>query len=176
PRSLGGDRPARGDRGGRQSRPCRPARREPAQRGGPPRASSARDHSDGGGRGATRPAAPGVLWRPHGALPPRRPHAARRRRRHPPARRGLRPAARRPRARRDRRLPPPSPRPDAARLPARALAPRARPPAVRRPLRPLTFLAFYQHPAVLATLEVDWAGRAAALVARRAELLDDRPA
>src|SRR5579883_1995334 len=43
-------------------------------------------------------------------------------------------------------------------------------------LRALTFLAFYQHPTVLATLEVDWAGRAAALVARRAELLDDRPA
>ncbi|HLK12331.1 MAG TPA: hypothetical protein VKW76_13205 [Candidatus Binatia bacterium] len=43
-------------------------------------------------------------------------------------------------------------------------------------LRALVLLAFYQHPAVLTTLEVDWAGRAAAAVARRAELLDDRPA
>jgi len=38
-------------------------------------------------------------------------------------------------------------------------------------LRTLVFLAFYQHPDVLASLDVDWAGRAATLVARRAELL-----
>jgi hypothetical protein len=38
-------------------------------------------------------------------------------------------------------------------------------------LRTLVFLAFYQHPRVLASLEVDWAGRADALVRRRAELL-----
>jgi len=41
-------------------------------------------------------------------------------------------------------------------------------------LRALVFLAFYQHPDVLASLEVDWAGRAATLVARRAELLHGR--
>ena len=38
-------------------------------------------------------------------------------------------------------------------------------------LRALVFLAFYQHPDVLASLGVDWAGRADALVRRRAELL-----
>jgi len=38
-------------------------------------------------------------------------------------------------------------------------------------LRALVFLAFYQHPAVLADLGVDWAGRAAVLTRRRAELL-----
>jgi hypothetical protein len=38
-------------------------------------------------------------------------------------------------------------------------------------LRTLTFLAFYQHPDVLRTLEVDWAGRATELVRRRAQLL-----
>jgi len=38
-------------------------------------------------------------------------------------------------------------------------------------LRTLVFLAFYQHPRVLASLDVDWAGRADALVRRRAELL-----
>ena len=38
-------------------------------------------------------------------------------------------------------------------------------------LRTLVFLAFYQHPDVLASLDVDWAGRAATLVGRRAELL-----
>ena len=42
------------------------------------------------------------------------------------------------------------------------------------PLVALVFLAFYQHPDVLASLEVDWAGRAATLVARRAELLHGR--
>jgi hypothetical protein len=41
-------------------------------------------------------------------------------------------------------------------------------------LRTLVFLAFYQHPDVLASLEVDWAGRAGALVRRRAELLHER--
>lgn len=39
-------------------------------------------------------------------------------------------------------------------------------------VRTLVMLAFYQHPAVLARLEVDWAGRAVALTRRRAELLD----
>jgi hypothetical protein len=43
-------------------------------------------------------------------------------------------------------------------------------------LRTLVFLAFYQHPEVLARLEVDWAGRARALVRRRAELLADERA
>ena len=41
-------------------------------------------------------------------------------------------------------------------------------------LRTLVFLAFYQHPEVLASLEVDWSGRAATLVRRRAELLGGR--
>jgi hypothetical protein len=41
-------------------------------------------------------------------------------------------------------------------------------------LRTLVFLAFYQHPQVLASLDIDWAGRANALVARRAELLHGR--
>jgi hypothetical protein len=43
-------------------------------------------------------------------------------------------------------------------------------------LRTLVFLAFYQHPDVLATLGIDWAGRAAALTRRRAALLDERAA
>jgi len=38
-------------------------------------------------------------------------------------------------------------------------------------VRTLVLLNFYQHPAVLETLQVDWAGRRDALVARRAELL-----
>jgi len=38
-------------------------------------------------------------------------------------------------------------------------------------LRTLVFLAFYQHPQVLASLGIDWAGRADALTRRRAELL-----
>ena len=38
-------------------------------------------------------------------------------------------------------------------------------------LRTLVFLSFYQHPQVLASLGIDWAGRADALVARRAELV-----
>jgi hypothetical protein len=43
-------------------------------------------------------------------------------------------------------------------------------------LRTLVFLAFYQHPAVLADMGVDWQGRAALLTRRRAELLAPRPA
>jgi hypothetical protein len=43
-------------------------------------------------------------------------------------------------------------------------------------LRTLVFLAFYQHPDVLAALGVDWAGRARTLVQRRADLLDGRAA
>jgi hypothetical protein len=38
-------------------------------------------------------------------------------------------------------------------------------------LRTLVFLAFYQHPAVLADMGVDWQGRAVAMTRRRAELL-----
>jgi hypothetical protein len=38
-------------------------------------------------------------------------------------------------------------------------------------VRALVLLNFYQHPAVLETMEVDWAGRRDALVTRRAELL-----
>lgn len=38
-------------------------------------------------------------------------------------------------------------------------------------LRTLVFMAFYQHPDVLASLGVDWQGRADMLVQRRAELL-----
>jgi len=38
-------------------------------------------------------------------------------------------------------------------------------------LRTLVFLAFYQHAQVLASLGIDWAGRADALTRRRAELL-----
>ena len=41
-------------------------------------------------------------------------------------------------------------------------------------LRTLVFLAFYQHPEVLASLDIDWAARAQTLVARRAELLHGR--
>ncbi len=43
-------------------------------------------------------------------------------------------------------------------------------------LRTLVFLAFYQHPDVLAALGVDWAGRASELVRRRARLLDEHAA
>ena len=43
-------------------------------------------------------------------------------------------------------------------------------------LRTLVFLAFYQHPDVLAGLGIDWAGRARMLTQRRAELLDDERA
>lgn len=39
-------------------------------------------------------------------------------------------------------------------------------------LRALVLMNFYQHPSVLKTLEVDWAGRADALTARRAALLE----
>ena len=38
-------------------------------------------------------------------------------------------------------------------------------------LRTLVFLAFYQHPRVLADMGIDWQGRAEALTRRRAELL-----
>jgi len=43
-------------------------------------------------------------------------------------------------------------------------------------LRSLIFVAFYQHPAVLADMGVDWQGRAVTLTRRRAELLAPRPA
>ena len=39
-------------------------------------------------------------------------------------------------------------------------------------LRALVLMNFYQHPQVLVALEVDWAGRATALTARRAALLE----
>src|SRR5689334_12506885 len=39
-------------------------------------------------------------------------------------------------------------------------------------LRTLVLLHFYQHPAVLAAMEIDWAGRAEALTRRRAALLE----
>jgi hypothetical protein len=39
-------------------------------------------------------------------------------------------------------------------------------------LRTLVLMNFYQHPQVLAALEVDWAGRAAALTRHRAALLE----
>lgn len=39
-------------------------------------------------------------------------------------------------------------------------------------LRALILMNFYQHPTVLAALEIDWAGRATALTARRAALLE----
>jgi hypothetical protein len=39
-------------------------------------------------------------------------------------------------------------------------------------LRALVLMNFYQHPEVLKALEVDWAGRAVALTARRAALLE----
>jgi hypothetical protein len=38
-------------------------------------------------------------------------------------------------------------------------------------VRSLILLSFYQHPAVLASLEVDWQGRAGELTRRRAALL-----
>ena len=41
-------------------------------------------------------------------------------------------------------------------------------------LRTLVLMNFYQHPQVLAALEIDWAGRATALTARRAALLEGR--
>lgn len=40
-------------------------------------------------------------------------------------------------------------------------------------VRTLVFLCFYQHPAVLRALEVDWAARARELTERRAALLAD---
>ena len=43
-------------------------------------------------------------------------------------------------------------------------------------LRTLVFMSFYQHPDVLATMGVDWPGRADMLVQRRAEILRDNPA
>jgi hypothetical protein len=39
-------------------------------------------------------------------------------------------------------------------------------------LRALVLLSFYQHPQVLAALDIDWAGRAEALTRRRAALLE----
>lgn len=42
-------------------------------------------------------------------------------------------------------------------------------------LRTLVLLHFYQHPTVLAALDVDWAGRATALTRRRAALLEVGP-
>ena len=39
-------------------------------------------------------------------------------------------------------------------------------------LRTLVLMNFYQHPQVLAALEIDWAGRADALTQRRAALLE----
>lgn len=39
-------------------------------------------------------------------------------------------------------------------------------------LRALVLMNFYQHPDVLKTLDVDWAGRAASLTERRATLLE----
>lgn len=39
-------------------------------------------------------------------------------------------------------------------------------------LRALVILAFYQHPTVLAAMQVDWAGRAEVLVRRRAALFE----
>lgn len=39
-------------------------------------------------------------------------------------------------------------------------------------IRALTFLAFYQHPAVLASMGVDWQGRIAPATRRRAETLE----
>jgi hypothetical protein len=47
--------------------------------------------------------------------------------------------------------------------------------AIFRGLRTLIFLSFYQHPAVLATLDVAWAERARSLTRRRAELLNEEP-
>jgi hypothetical protein len=40
-------------------------------------------------------------------------------------------------------------------------------------LRTLVFLAFYQHPDVLRSMGVDWAGRAAELTRRRTALLEE---
>lgn len=45
-----------------------------------------------------------------------------------------------------------------------------------RGLRFLIMFSFYQHPDVLADLEVDWAGRAVTLTRLRAELLEERAA
>ncbi len=39
-------------------------------------------------------------------------------------------------------------------------------------LRALVLMNFYQHPQVLARLEIDWAGRAKTLTERRAALLE----
>ena len=43
--------------------------------------------------------------------------------------------------------------------------------ALLRGLRTLVLLAFYQHPQVLSSLDIDWAGRAENLVRRRAEIV-----
>jgi hypothetical protein len=48
--------------------------------------------------------------------------------------------------------------------------------ALLRGLRFLIYFAFYQHPQVLAHMEIDWEGRAAMLVTRRAELLAQQDA
>jgi hypothetical protein len=45
-----------------------------------------------------------------------------------------------------------------------------------RGFRTLIFLSFYQHPAVLASLDIGWEERARTLVQRRAELLRARSA
>jgi hypothetical protein len=45
-----------------------------------------------------------------------------------------------------------------------------------RRIRDLVFMSFYQHPEVLAALEVRWAERAATLARLRAKLLRERPA
>ena len=42
-------------------------------------------------------------------------------------------------------------------------------------VRTLVLLAFYQHPDVLQSLQIDWPGRAAELTRRRGELLDVMP-
>ena len=42
-------------------------------------------------------------------------------------------------------------------------------------LRALILMNFYQHPDVLAALEIDWAGRAKVLTERRAALLESAP-
>jgi len=42
-------------------------------------------------------------------------------------------------------------------------------------LRALVYLAFYQHPMVLADMGIDWQGRAVRLTQRRAELLASAP-
>jgi len=54
-----------------------------------------------------------------------------------------------------------------------ARGPRA---ALLRSIRDLVFMSFYQHPEVLAALEVGWAERAGTLARLRAELLHERSA